>query len=310
MIRLTGRFHHVATKSATALTTFPLTLLSWNIDQERPNSGARVAKEKRLEKLVACIESIPDVDFVTFQESSKAVPKAMTHAGSMKWLGEAQARTYNGYLQVFQLKSSAWSARVAWQYTGLTFETWPTVLQPLIGEDPWKIDGSALRQIKSPIVRISNIHLDGATINHEIRSSAIRYYTTVPESDIIIGDGQYRSEDIFPPHYADAFVMTGKPAGARYTLDTHENKYFSHQGANYSRSTRAYVRQEITETSLLQGEDTKFPEGHSTPSRGNRPAFNIRATEMKVLKPWTSEDAPRSGVSDHYGLLVRFMIEM
>ena len=287
--------------------TYPLTLLTWNIDQERPSGNARIDRDTRLEHLLRCVRAQPDVDFVLFQESAVRVQQEMVSNSAFEWVGEAQARTYNGYLQVFRSSASEWNARIAWQYTGLTFEIWQRAFQPLLGENPWRIGGSALRQPPPYVVRISNIHLDGATDDHALRGSAIKYYTRVPQSDIIVGDGQYRSGDAFPANYQDAWELAGKPAALRYTQDTNLNRYFSKPFTYYSRTTRAYVRGERQETSrAVRSPEQEASEGIVE----TREPVKIAVRSMEMLRPWVPDVTPNVSVSDHSGVLIRLDVEV
>ena len=301
---LTRRFLQCTAKPAS--TKFPLSILTWNIDQDRPHSNARAAKDIRLKHLLECIRTVPDLDFIVFQESSATVPKLLTAAKTFEWVQEAQSKTYNGYLQAFRGAQSAWNARIAWAFTGLTFEIWPKRLQHLMGEDPWRIEGSGLRVLPPCALRISNIHLDGVTDDHEMREKGIAYYTLVPQSDIIIGDGQYRIGDVYPPNYTDAYNLAGTPAGARYTQDTNENQYFVKPYVFYSRTTRAYVRHVHRETKTEISIEEQASEGLIA----KRDPLDIRVKQTEVMKPFIPDMKPQVSVSDHYGLLVRMEVEL
>eukprot|EP00760_Papus_ankaliazontas_P016952 PhM_4_TR16963/c0_g1_i1/m.22315 len=256
-------FSLLSSSSSTSLRsgrTVPLTILSWNIDMYKSNSRAKLDERvQRLREVFREEEIVRDVDVVVFQESTESVARAIASDARFNWLEEAQAKTYNGYLQTFINKNSLWTGAVAWQYTCLTFELKHSQMR---GDDSF--------------VRVSNVQLDGADKNQELRARSVAYLRNVPNPDIIVGDGSFRRNDGIDG-YEDAYLAAGQPYSHRFTIDTFENQFWIDNSRPFSaRYSRCFFQQ-------------------------GRNALEIK--KYAVLKRFVQTEPSLVGVSDHYAML-------
>ena len=284
----------------------PLSLVTWNINQFKRIEGTQ--HQERCRVLLAELHRIADIDLILFQESSPAVAKEMESWGQYKWVEDAQSKTYHGFLQAFLHKNSKWSAHIAWLYTCLTLDLVHDSKRSQV--PPMKSTTEPETPAVSPVLRVTNIQLDGGEYNKELREKAITYLSRVPQSDIIAGDGQFFKGDNIPD-YSDAFHVAQTPFDARFTQDTYENRFLmSKQNAGYyTRTTRVYLRGEsdqIVQTSQYNSLAHVDPDDPHV----YRPRYSYSVPEMRVLKPWLNDISPKIGVSQHFGLLTRIHINM
>ena len=294
--------------------SYPLSIITWNVNQFK--NARFYDATKQIQLLTSTLQEVIDLDFILLQESNRLVSEHIEENTDFRLIEDAQAMTYRGCLQAFRSQASRWVARIAWQYTCLTFDiSWET-------ESGNKQPTDSLSPVPSTppfeIVRISNIHLDSPDRTLKTNEKAMIYLRRVPQADIIVGDGQFRKNSAEMTSYQDAFELAGRPPQARFTQDTYENKYYPDlKTPFYARTTRLYLRGTSPQTPIektshglcateISKEDIVDPDAIFQVRR----RFSYTVDEMRVFKPWLQENPVKIGISGHYGLLTRLQVHI